>query len=51
MKDRETFLASRKFDDGRFVALSNKGKLYQWDFITGKPLQSPPGALQAQSYK
>ena len=37
MKDRNTFIATRVID-GKFVALSNKGKIYSWDMITGKLL-------------
>jgi hypothetical protein len=37
MKNRKEFLAT-KVVDGKFIALSNKGKLYTWDFITGKLL-------------
>jgi hypothetical protein len=37
MKDRSTFLATRVID-GKFIALSNKGKLSSWDMINGKPL-------------
>ena len=35
MKKRENFIATRIID-GIFIALSNKGKLYSWDLITGK---------------
>jgi hypothetical protein len=35
MKPRDNYLATR-VKDGKLVALSNKGKLYAWDTITGK---------------
>lgn len=34
MKDRSQYLAT-KVIDGRFIALTTKGKLYSWDQITG----------------
>jgi len=37
MKKRQDFIATRVID-GKFLALSNKGKLYSWDLITGKLL-------------
>ena len=37
MKKRQDYIASRVID-GKFIALSNKGKLYSWDLITGKLL-------------
>ncbi len=39
MKPRSEYLATRVFD-GKFLALSQKGKLYVWDLLTGKPLQN-----------
>jgi hypothetical protein len=35
MKERSNYIATRMVN-GRFVALSNKGKLYNWDTVTGK---------------
>jgi hypothetical protein len=35
MKKRENYIVT-KVIKGKFVALSNKGKLYAWDLITGK---------------
>jgi hypothetical protein len=40
MKPRKNYIATR-IVDGKFVALSNKGKLYAWDMITGKQLVDP----------
>ena len=37
MKKRQDYIASRVID-GKFIALSNKGKVYSWDLITGKLL-------------
>ena len=37
MKKRQDYI-STKVIDGKFIALSNKGKLYSWDLITGKPI-------------
>lgn len=39
MKPRNNFLATRIID-GNFYALSVKGKLYGWDMITGKMIQT-----------
>lgn len=39
MKERSHFLATRVYE-GKFVALSSKGKLYAWDMITGKLLDN-----------
>jgi hypothetical protein len=36
---------------GRFVALSNKGKLYSWDVITGKPIADDVKAPSYKQYK
>lgn len=46
MKERSSFIASRVIE-GKFVALSNKGKLYAWDMITGKLLDNN----RASTYK
>lgn len=37
MKERNSYIATRVIG-GRFIALTNKGKLYSWDMITGKLL-------------
>lgn len=47
MKERNSYLAT-KVIDGRFIALSNKGKLYSWDLITGKLIVNEK---TASSYK
>ena len=39
MKPRAEYLATKVYD-GKFLALSAKGKLYTWDLLTGKPLQN-----------
>ena len=35
MKKREHYIAT-KVIDGKLIGLSDKGKLYTWDMITGK---------------
>ena len=50
MKERNTYLASRVVD-GRFIALSNKGKLYSWDLITGKLIVDSDKAPSFKQYK
>jgi hypothetical protein len=50
MKERNSFLAT-KVIDGKFVALSDKGKLYSWDLITGKLFVDEKHAPKFKQYK
>ena len=50
MKDRINYIATRVIE-GRFIALSNKGKLYSWDLITGKLITDSGHAPSFKQYK